>query len=230
MKEQMSATAKAFKSADAYLTQHKKLEEAFAALDAEKEKMENEHKGVLAAAGNVEASRLLGEEMTGDATQNLDGDLMKVRDQQDRLAAARNALEARKKALFGQLSAQASAANQALSNLTRAVEQELNEELIQAVNQVTAIVNRYYALYDGSHYGSLYKRDVFEMRIPSLTDGSNLFRQPVRHHVRTHEVLASAWKDDPEAVKLSEQIDVLGKTNQALQLMEKRMLDDRVAV
>jgi hypothetical protein len=228
--KQLSTTTKALKSAETYLTQHKKLEEAFTALDAEKEKMEKEHTDVLASAGNVEASRLLGEELTGDTAQNLDGNLMKVRDQQDRLAAARSALEARKKALFGQLSAQSSAANRALSDLTRTIEQELNEELTQAVNQITAIVNRYYALYSGSHYGSLYKRDVFEMRIPSLTDGRNLFKEPARYHPRTDEVVASAWKDDPEAVKLCEQIDGLGRTNQVLQRMEKQMLDARVAV
>jgi hypothetical protein len=226
--KQLSISAKIFKAADAYLAQHRKLAEAFTILEAEKEKTEKEHKDFLATAGNLEASRLLGE-VTGDDSRNLDSSLMKVRDQQDRLVAAKNALEARKKALFDQLETQAGAANQSLGDLAKMVERDLDEELVQIVQEVMAVVNRYYALYSGSRYISLYKREVFEMNIPSLINGENLFKAPVRHHVRTHEVLSSTWNNDPEAVRLHEQLQGLGQTNLILQRMEKDMLDAGVA-
>ena len=228
--EQMKAqklfpsTEKVFKAAEAYIAQYDKVEKAFAALYIEQEKMAQEHKEVLAAAGNAEASRLLGETPAIDP-KTLDADLMRVRDQQDRMAAAKRGLEEKKRALFVELESQAAEANQALSSLTRSIEYELNEELKQAVEQVVSVVNRYYALYSGSHYVSLYKRDIFEMQIPSLVNGQNLFRQPARYHVRTGEVLSAFWKEDEVAVKLHERINPMGHLNRKLQSMEKSFLD-----
>lgn len=228
-KEQLSATVEVFKAADAYLAQQKKVEDAFIALKEEQDKIEKEHKALRASAGSIEASRLLGE-TEGIDTASLNDSLLQMRDQQDRLIAAWDALEERKKVLAEQLTVQAAATNRALSDLTNMIRAELNEEMTKAVKQLTAIVNRYYALYSGSHYGSLYHREVFEMEIPSLVDRKNLFQPPVRHHPRTHEVLGSAWRDDPDAVQLHDQLDALGRTNQLLQHMEKQMLDARVAV
>ncbi len=219
-----TSTAKAFKAAEAYLAQLDKVEKAFAALDIEEEKMAREHKDVLAAAGSAEASRLLGEAPDTDP-ETLNADLMRVRDQQDRMAAAKRGLQEKKRALFADLESQAEAANRALSKLTRGIEYDLNEELKQAVGQVVSIINRYYALYSGSHYISLYKRDIFEMQIPSLVNGQNLFKPPASYHVRTSEVLAAPWKKDEAAAHLYERINQMGLFNRKLQSMEKSFLD-----
>ena len=126
--KQYAATLKAFKAADTYLAQHRKLEEAFAALEVEREKVEKGHKAFLVTAGNLEANRLLGEMAEGD-TKNLDAGLMQMRDQQDRLIAAKEALQERKKALFAQLEEQTHAAGRALTDIANALREELNDEL-----------------------------------------------------------------------------------------------------
>ncbi len=219
-----SIAEKTLKAAEAYLDQHRKLDEAFVALEVEREKMEQEHKEILTVAGSAEASRLLGE-TPAISPKTLDASLMRVRDQQGRMVAAKQGLSEKKHAMFATLESQAEEVNVTLSGLARSIEHDLNEELKQAVAQINSIVNRYYALYSAARYGSLYKRQVFEMKIPSLVDGENLFREPARYHVRTNEVLASAWKDDEAAVKLHERVAPIGTINQRLQSMEKSFLD-----
>lgn len=216
--------AKALQSAEAYMAQHDKIEKAFATLEAEQERMAQEHKDVLATAGNAEASRLLGE-TPAISPKKIDASLMRVRDQQDRMDAAKQGLSEKKRALFAELETQAESTNSALSELTRTIERELDEELQAAAEKINGIVNRYYALYSGSHYGSLYKRQVFEMKIPSLVDGRNLFCEPARYHPRSSEVVAAAWKEDKEAFALHERISPLGLLNRKLRSMEESFLD-----
>lgn len=225
--KQYAATLKAFKTADAYISQHRKVDEAFTALEVEREAMEKGHKEFLATAGHIEARRLLGETTDAD-TQQVSAGLLQVRDQQDRLAAARSALEERKKTLSAQIEAQAEAANKSLSDLSRALAKEMDEELRGIVDKLNGFAARCYAIYSGTHYDSWRDRELLGLRINSVETGQNIFEDPSRgKRVEEGGEPVSQWTLDPSAMKMYEQLRDLGQTNRALQRMERQMLDAR---
>ncbi|TAH37801.1 MAG: hypothetical protein EYC62_00805 [Alphaproteobacteria bacterium] len=226
--KQYAATLKIFKAADAYISQHRKVDEAFAALEVERQAMEKGHKEFLATAGHIEARRLLGETTEADS-QQVSAGLLQVRDQQDRLAAARSALEERKKTLSAQIEAQAEAANGSLSDLSSAIAKEMDEELRRIVENLNSFAARCYAIYSGTHYDSWRNRDMFSLRINSLESGGNIFEDPT-HGKRLEEGAEPVpqWTLDPSAMKIYEQLRDLGQTNRTLQRMEREMLDANV--
>ena len=150
--KQIAATIKAFKPIEAYLQQKKKLSDAFAALEAKVAKTEEDHKVFMQKAGAREAQRLLGEANDADAS-SLDAGMLEIRDQRDRLEAARQALSLQQNTLTAQSADLLNQASQALSTLAKVVEADLNEELRQAALQVSSIVNKLYAFSTATHFG-----------------------------------------------------------------------------
>lgn len=218
--QQMSATVEAFKPINAYLERVQKTNEAFTALDIKVKKAAEDHKNALRVAGDLEAKRLLGE-TTSKESKALDVSLTEIRDQQDRLQAAATALELQKKELESEARKYSDAASNALTQLEKAVIAELNEELTQAARQITSVISRLYALYDGTNLPRKYGRDVFEMRIPSLLNNDNLFRQPVRLHPRDGDIVQATWRSDPAAVQIKDDLIPLGIIYRQLQRLER---------
>ena len=219
-KEQMSATVEVFKPIHSYLERVQKTNEAFAALDAKVQKAAEDHKNALRVAGDLEAKRLLGE-TTSKESKALDVSLTEIRDQQDRLQAAASALELQKKELESEARKYSDSASKALTQLEKAVVAELNEELTQAARQVTSVINRLYALYDGTNLPRKYGRDVFDMRIPSLLNNENLFKQPVRLHPSDGDIVDAPWRKDSAAVQIKDDLTPLGNTYRQLQRLER---------
>lgn len=225
--KQYAVTLKAFKSANAYLAQHRKVDDAFTALEAEKETVEKGHKEFLAAAGHIEARRLLGEATEAD-TQQVSASLLQVRDQQDRLSAAKAALTERRKVLADQAEMQAQAALSSLTELSNALQKEIDAELTEAVDRLNSVAARCYAIYHSTGFDSWRDRDMIGLRINSLESGENLFRDPSRERrTETGGEPVAQWRLDPDAAKLHEQLVELGHTHKALQRMERQVLDAR---
>lgn len=218
--QQMSVTIEAFKPLNAYLERMQKTNEAFLALETKVKKAEEDHKNALRAAGDLEAKRLLGE-TTSKESKALDVSLTEMRDQQDRLQAAASALDLQKKELESEVRKYSDAASNALAQMEQAILTELNEELTQAARQITSVVNRLFAFYEGARLHRRYGRNVFEMNIPSLLNDENLFKQPIRLHPRDGDIVQASWCNDPAAVQIKDDMTPLGNTYRQLQRLER---------
>jgi len=230
--KQMAATLKAFKPIEAYLQQQKKLTAAFDALDEKVARTEQDHKTFLQKAGALEAKRLLGEVSDAEA-ETLDTGLTQIRDQQDRLTAARQALALQKAELDKQIRPLYDQAAHSLTQLKRAIEVELEQEMQQAVVKITAAVNSLYALYSATGMG-MPSRDIMGIKIPSLLDGTNLFQEPVVFHPLNNDVVRSYWDSDADAKALHEKLRDFGVAYSALRrderdLNEQEMRTEREA-
>ncbi len=108
----------------------------------------------------------------------------------------------------------------ALTKLAGAVEAELEEELKLAVAQISSVTHRLYAFYTASNVDVGYNKRLFEMSIPAL-DGTNLFIEPVHFHPRHNHITRSNWEQTPEAVKIYDQMKVMGQTYQQLKNLDR---------
>ncbi len=221
--KQIAATIKAFKPIEAYIAQKKKIAAAFDALEEKVARTGAEHKSFLQKAGALEAKRLLGEASDADA-QVLDTDLIAVRDQQDRLSAARQALELQQDELDRQVKPLYEAAGQAIDDLRRVIEADLDQEMQQAAATLTSIVNRLYAFRNATGIG-LPSREIMDMNIPSVIDGTNLFQEPARFHPRNDSVVEAAWEKDKDAKALHDSLQALGVAYSILHRDERRVDD-----
>lgn len=219
--KQLAATVKAFKPIEAYIAQKKKIAAAFEALEEKIARTGAEHKSFLQKAGALEAKRLLGEASDADA-QTLDTDLIAVRDQQDRLSAARQALELQRAELDRQVKPLYGAAGQAIGDLRRAIEAELDQEMRQAASMLTSAVNRLYAFHAATNAG-LPPRAIMDMKIPSPVDGTNLFQEPARFHPIDNRIIQSAWEDDMDAKALHDRLEAFGTAYNILRRDERRV-------
>ena len=206
--KQLAATEKAFKPVEAYQQQQEKMAKAFEALDAKIAKTEQEHKAFLQKAGSVEAKRLLGETSDAEA-ETLDMSLISIRDQQDRLAAARQSLTLQKDELDQQIKALHEQAIGTLSELKNTLIAELDQDMRQAAALITSAVNRMYAFSQATGIGSVGDK-LLGIVIPSLSDGANLFQQPVFHHPIHQAVIRSWWDSDREAMALHDRLRDFG--------------------
>lgn len=222
--KQFNATVKAFKPIEAYIAQKKKIAAAFDALEEKVVKTGAEHKSFLQKAGTLEAKRLLGEASDADA-QVLDTDLIAVRDQQDRLTAARQALELQQAALDRQVKPLYEAAGQAIGDLRRIIEADLDQEMRQAASMLASAINRLYAFYTATGIG-LPSRALMDIKIPSVVDGANLFHAPARFHPHDHRVIDEAWSKDIEAKSLHDSLQALGIAYNILRREERRVDDE----
>ncbi|MGE0190134.1 MAG: hypothetical protein AB7Q04_12725 [Steroidobacteraceae bacterium] len=221
--KQFAATLKAFKPIEAYIAQKKKIAAAFEALEEKVARTEAEHKSFLQKAGALEAKRLLGEANDADA-QVLDTDLIAVRDQQDRLAAAHQALELQQEELDRQVKLLHEAAGQAIGDLRRMFEADLDQEMQQAASMLTSAVNRLYAFRTATGT-SLPSREIMHMKIPSLVDGTNLFQEPARFHPHDNRVIEAGWEKDKDAKALHDRLRALGIAYSILHRDERRVDD-----
>jgi len=222
--KQMSATSKAFKPIEAYLQRKKKLAQAFDALADKTAKTEQEHKSFLQKAGAMEAKRLLGEASDGDA-QTLDTGIINIRDQQDRLAAAHQALSMQKAEMDKQVKPLNEHAAQALTQLKRAIEAEMDQELVQAAARISAVVGKLYTFYNATSIG-IPNSQIMDLIIPSAVNGENLFQSPVRFHSSNHDEVRSYWDSDPEAKDLHDRLQGFGMACNALR-RDERALDEQ---
>lgn len=221
--KQIAATLKAFKPIEAYIAQKKKIVAAFEALEEKVARTGAEHKSFLQKAGALEAKRLLGEASDADA-QVLDTDLITVRDQQDRLSAARQALTLQQAELDRQVKPLYEAAGQAIGDLRRIIEADLDQEMRQAASMLTSIVNRLYAFRHATGIG-LPSREIMDMKIPSVVDGTNLFQEPARFHPRNDSVIEAAWEKDKDAKALHDSLQAFGVAYSILHRDERRVDD-----
>jgi hypothetical protein len=219
--KQIAATLKAFKPIETYIAQKKKISAAFEALEEKVARTGAEHKSFLQKAGALEAKRLLGEASDADA-QVLDTDLIAVRDQQDRLSAARQALELQQAELDRQVKPLYEAAGQAIGDLRRVIEADLDQEMRQAASMLTSIVNRLYAFRHATGIG-LPSREIMDMKIPSVVDGTNLFQEPARFHPRNDSVVEAAWEKDADAKALHDSLQAFGIAYNILHRDERRV-------
>lgn len=217
----MIATLKACKPVEAYLEKRRKVGDAFEALEVKIQKAEEDQKTFLRNAGAIEAKRLLGE-ATEEEEQDLDAAMTHARDRKDRLEAARDALTLQQRTLNEQLDGHQETFGLALSKLQQAVLQELNEELKQAVRQVGLAIYKLYAFNAACGVGG-YRKEIYEMFIPSMTGRENLFEWPVRFHPRTNEITKEQWKDAPEAVKIHERLNIIGQCRRQMDSIERNM-------
>lgn len=221
--KQFAATIKAFKPIDAYIVQQRKIEQAFIALEDKNTKAQADHKAFLQKAGMLEAKRLLGEVSNADA-QVLDTDLIAVRDQQDCLTAARQALELQQVELDRQVKPLYKAAGQAIGDLRRTIEADLDQEMRHAAAMLTSTVNRLYAFRTATGIG-LPRREIMDMKIPSVVDGTNLFQEPARFHPHDHRVIDEVWENDKDAKALYDRLQTFGITYNILRRDERRVDD-----
>lgn len=221
--KQFTAVLKAFKPIEAYIAQKRKIAAAFEALEEKVTRTEAEHKSFLQKAGALEAKRLLGETSDADA-QMLDTDLIAVRDQQDRLTAARQALELQQAELDLQIKPLCEAAGQAIGDLRRTFDAELDQEIQQAVLMLTSAVNRLYAFRIATGT-SLPSREIMDLKIPSVVDGTNLFHPPVRLHPHDNRVIEAGWEKDKDAKALHDRLQTFGVSYSILN-REARRVDD----
>lgn len=221
--KQIAATLKAFKPIEAYIAQKKKIAAAFDALEEKVARTGAEHKSFLQKAGALEAKRLLGEASDADA-QVLDTDLIAVRDQQDRLSAARQVLELQQAELDHRVKPLYEAAGQAIGDLRRVIETDLDQEMRQAASMLTSIVNRLYAFRHATGIG-LPSREIMDIKIPSVVDGSNLFQEPARFHPRNDSVIEAVWEKDKDAKALHDSLQAFGVAYNILHRDERRVDD-----
>jgi len=221
--KQLAATQKAFKPILTYLEQQQKLAAAFKALTDKKAAFETERQAIIRQAGTLEAQSLLGDS-TPEGEQAVAVNLSSLRERQERLQAAEEALQQQRSELEQQLPAQLESMTALLFELSEAYRTELEDELQQTVAQMNSIIFRLYALHDGIGVVHGYVRSIFEMSIPSLLDGSNnLFRRPIDTHVLRNHVVAEAWKTDNAAVNLSEQLKLFKDSKYKLQQLEREI-------
>jgi hypothetical protein len=221
--KQLSTTVKAFKPIEAYIAQKKKIAAAFEALEEKVTRTGAEHKSFLQKAGMLEARRLLGEANDADAVV-LDTDLIAIRDQQDCLTAARQALELQQVELDGQVKPLYEAAGQAIGDLRRTIEADLDQELQQAATTISSIINRLYAFRTATGIG-LPRREIMDMKILSVVDGTNLFQEPARFHPHDHRIIDEAWEKDKDAKALYDSMQALGIAYNLLRRDERRVDD-----
>ncbi len=221
--KQLTTTVKAFKPIEAYIAQKKKIAAAFEALEEKVTRTGAEHKSFLQKAGELEAKRLLGEASDADAVV-LDTDLITIRDQQDRLTAARQALELQQIELDGQVKPLYKAAGQAIGDLRRTIEADLDQELQQAATTITSIINRLYAFRTATGIG-LPRREIMDMKILSVVDGTNLFQEPARFHPHDNRVIEAGWEKDKDAKALYDRLQVFGIAYSILHRDERRVDD-----
>lgn len=213
----LAATARAMKSAETYLQQQKKINEAFAALDTKITGAREQHKELLRKAGAVEAKRLLGE-LSDEEAQTLDISLTQTREQQDRLSAATDALKIQKQHLDAEAKEHLQSATVALSDLASAFHREIEEELQQTATLITSIVDRLTAFEDATGFGG-FSDEYRHIEMPSLVDGRNLFRASVSH-------IADAppfWRQNNEAVKIHERLSGFGHIYRRLCCLETQV-------
>lgn len=221
--KQFAVALKAFKPIEAYIAQQRKIDQAFAALEEKSAKTQADHKAFLQKAGTLEAKRLLGEVSDADA-QVLDTDLIAVRDQQDRLSAARQALELQKAELDRQVKPLYDQAVRALSDLKRTLEAELDQEVRQAAATINSVINRLYAFCDATSIASL-KQDMLDVKIPSPIDGENLFQKPARYHPLHNTLVEAPWENDKDAKALHDRLQNFGIAYSILRRDERRVDD-----
>lgn len=213
----LAATTRAMKSAETYLQQQKKIDDAFAALDSKITSAREQHKELLRKAGAVEARRLLGE-LSDEEAQTLDISLTQTREQQDRLSAATDALKIQKQHLDAEAKKQLEFTAFALSDLARVFHREIEEDLQQAGALMTSIVDRLTAFEDATGFGS-FGDEYRHIKMPSLIDSRNLFRAPVSH-------VADAppfWRQNDEAVKIHERLSSFGHIYRRLSFLETQV-------
>ena len=206
--KQIAATFKAFKPIEAYLSQKKKLADAFTALETKIAKTEEEHKAYMQKAGVREAQRLLGE-IDDKEGQTDDNGLLQIRDQRDKLDATRQVLMMQQDALSAQSEGFYKQASEALSTLAGTVEAELNDEMKQAAEVMSSAVSKLYAFNIATKFGRI-SRDLLDIEIPSLTDGANLFKRPARYHPTQNTLLSAHWESDPAAKALHDKVREMG--------------------
>ncbi len=219
--KQLAATQKAFKPILTYLEQHQKLAAALKALADKKAAFETERQAIIRQAGTLEAQSLLGDS-TPEGEQAVAVNLSTLRERQERLQAAEEALHQQRAELQQQLPAQMESMTALLFELSETYRTELEDEWRQTVAHLNAITFRLYAVQITIGTVTGYTRSLFEMEIPSLLDAStNLFRRPIDTHALRNDVVAEAWKADSTAVQLAEQLKLLGDSKYKMEQLER---------
>lgn len=220
--KQLAATQKAFKPILTYLEQQQKLASALKALADKKAAFETERQAIIRQAGTLEAQSLLGDS-TPEGEQAVAVNLSALRERQERLQAAEEALHQQRAELEQQLPAQLESMTALLYELSETYRTELEDEWRQTVAYLNAIMFRLYAVQITIGTVTGYTRSLFEMQIPSLLDtGTNLFRRPVDTHPRYNaDILDEAWKADSSAVQLAEQLKLFGDSKYRLEQLER---------
>ena len=219
--KQLAATQKAFKPILTYLEQQQKLAAALTALADKKAAFETERQAIIRQAGTIEAQSLLGDS-TPEGEQAVVLNLSALRERQERLQAAEEALHQQRAELEQQLPAQLESMTALLYELSETYRTELEDEWRQTVAQMNSIMFRLYAVQSTIGTVTGYTRSLFEMEIPSLLDAStNLFRRPIDTHALRNDVVAEAWKADNTAVRLAEQLKLFGDSKYRLEQLER---------
>lgn len=219
--KQLAATQKAFKPILTYLEQQQKLASALKALADKKAAFETERQAIIRQAGTLEAQSLLGDS-TPEGEQAVAVNLSALRERQERLQAAEEALHQQRAELEQQLPTQLESMTALLYELSETYRTELEDEWRQTVAQMNSIMFRLYAVQSTIGTVTGYTRSLFEMEIPSLLDAStNLFRRPIDTHALRNDVVAEAWKADNTAVRLAEQLKLFGDSKYRLEQLER---------
>ncbi len=219
--KQLAATQKAFKPILTYLEQQQKLASALKALADKKAAFETERQAIIRQAGTLEAQSLLGDS-TPEGEQAVAVNLSALRERQERLQAAEEALHQQRAELEQQLPAQLESMTALLFELSETYRTDLEDEWRQTVAHLNAIMFRLYAVQITIGTVTGYTRSLFELQIPSLLDAStNLFRRPIDTHALRNDVVAEAWKADNTAVQLAEQLKLFGDSKYQLQQLER---------
>lgn len=219
--KQLAATQKAFKPILTYLGQQEKLASALKALADKKAAFETERQVIIRQAGTLEAQSLLGDS-TPEGEHAVAVNLSALRERQERLQAAEEALHQQRAELEQQLPAQLESMTVLLFELSETYRAELEDEWRQTVAHLNAIMFRLYAVQTTIGTVTGYTRSLFEMEIPSLLDAStNLFRRPIDTHALRNDVVAEAWKADSTAVHLAEQLKLFGDSKYRLEQLER---------
>ena len=219
--KQLAATQKAFKPILTYLEQQQKLAAALKALADKKAAFETERQAIIRQAGTIEAQSLLGDS-TPEGEQAVAVNLSTLRERQERLQAAEEALHQQRAELEQQLPAQLESMTVLLFELSEAYRTELEDEWRQTVAHLNAIMFRLYAVQITIGTVTGYTRSLFEMEIPSLLDASaNLFRRPIDTHALRNDIVAEAWKADTAAMQLAEQLKLFGDSKYTLEQLER---------
>jgi hypothetical protein len=116
------------------------------------------------------------------------------------------------------------AAGQAIGDLRRVIETDLDQEMRQAASMLTSIVNRLYAFRHATGIG-LPSREIMDIKIPSVVDGSNLFQEPARFHPRNDSVIEAVWEKDKDAKALHDSLQAFGVAYNILHRDERRVDD-----
>jgi hypothetical protein len=219
--KQLAATQKAFKPILAYLEHQQKLAAALKALADKKAAFETERQAIIRQAGTLEAQSLLGDS-TPEGEQAVAVNLSALRERQERLQAAEEALHQQQAELEQQLPAQLESMTVLLFELSEAYRAEFEDEWQQTVAHLNAIMFRLYAVQITIGTVTGYTHSLFEMEIPSLLDAStNLFRRPIDTHALRNDVVAEAWKADNTAVQLAELLKLFGDSKYQLEQLER---------